>query len=70
MRLLIGDQEWRADAQCRKEGVPTERFFPWRGESQTAAKECCSRCPVRQECYDFAVENDERGIFGGVLFSR
>lgn len=70
MRLLHGEEAWRDDALCRKESIPTEKFFPWRGESQVTAKEVCSRCSVAQECREYAEDYDMRGIWGGELFAR
>lgn len=33
--------------------------------AQHAALTVCNRCTVRTECLDFAVDGDERGIWGG-----
>jgi WhiB family redox-sensing transcriptional regulator len=41
-------------------------FFPERGQSVTAAKTVCARCPVRAACLDYAMSINERhGIWGG-----
>jgi hypothetical protein len=30
----------------------------------------CNRCPVRIECYNFAINNQEKhGVWGGINFS-
>lgn len=35
------------------------------------AKLACWECPVRQKCYEYALENDERfGIWGGHDFGK
>lgn len=43
-----------------------EMFFPKIGESDIYAKRICGMCPVREECLEWALENNElHGIFGG-----
>lgn len=62
--------DWRQSAACRDEDP--ELFFPVSdmgpGAQQTArAKAVCARCPVREQCLDYAVENGlDHGIFGGL----
>lgn len=51
--LLERQPAWMARAACR--GEPVELFFPVRGESAEAAKAICARCPVADECLDYAV---------------
>jgi WhiB family transcriptional regulator, redox-sensing transcriptional regulator len=56
--------DWRLEALCAQSDP--ESFFPDKGGSARAALEVCERCPVRAECLNFALENDERfGIWGG-----
>jgi WhiB family redox-sensing transcriptional regulator len=46
-------------------------FFPDRGDNVTArrAEAICNGCPVRRQCLDFAITNNElAGVWGG--FSR
>jgi len=58
--------DWKASALCA-EGDPDE-WFPERNESPLAAQSICSRCPVRTECLEYAIVNDERyGVWGGTL---
>ncbi len=64
------DQVWRQHAACRD--MDTDLFFP-NGETgdaleqAEAAKAVCARCPVREECLEFAlVTNQQYGIFGGL----
>lgn len=46
--------------------VDNDGFFPDRGASPRAAKQVCLSCPVRAECLEYALENDERwGVWGG-----
>lgn len=56
--------DWRDHAACI--GAEPDIFFPERGESPARAKAFCARCPVRQECLEQALDDDERhGVFGG-----
>jgi WhiB family redox-sensing transcriptional regulator len=62
--------DWRHRAACRDEDP--ELFFPISdvgpGARQTAqAKAVCARCPVREECLRYALDNGlDYGIFGGL----
>jgi WhiB family transcriptional regulator, redox-sensing transcriptional regulator len=61
--------DWRHGAACRDEDP--ELFFPISevgpGARQTAdAKAVCARCPVREQCLRYALDNGlDHGIFGG-----
>ena len=60
--------EWMRYAECAGLDRRTRDaiFFPTRGESTVAAKAICSACPVRRQCLDYALANDEHhGIWGG-----
>lgn len=51
-------------AACK--GLPSEWFFPVKGESGTKAQEICSTCPAKEPCGDFArKKNIYKGIWGG-----
>jgi len=61
---------WRQSAACRNEDP--ELFFPI-GTSGPAilqeqeAKAVCERCPVTEECLQWALENNqESGVWGGL----
>ena len=59
------DESWRDQALCAQ--ADPEVFFPERGGSPRAARRVCARCPVRRQCLQWALENDERyGIWGGL----
>ncbi|SEM17120.1 WhiB family transcriptional regulator, redox-sensing transcriptional regulator [Blastococcus sp. DSM 46786] len=59
------DDSWRLDALCAE--TDPEAFFPEKGGSTRDAKRVCTGCPVRAECLEFALANDERfGIWGGL----
>lgn len=64
---------WRVRASCR--GVDGQDFFPPSGgerrrerrQRELRAKAVCAGCPVRGECLDAALANDERyGVWGGL----
>jgi WhiB family redox-sensing transcriptional regulator len=59
--------EWEEQALCRNiedQGL----FFPeHNNRSPARAKRMCGRCPVRDQCLEAALTNDERfGIWGGM----
>jgi len=55
---------WQEFALCPE--VDAEIFFPQKGQPSKPAKQVCAVCPVRSECLEFALDNDERyGVFGG-----
>jgi WhiB family redox-sensing transcriptional regulator len=56
---------WRGLAACR--GIDLDVFFPERGESAEPARQVCARCPVREQCLDYAISNGiTDGIWGGL----
>lgn len=56
---------WRQAALCAE--TDPEAFFPDKGGSTREAKQVCRGCPVRGECLEYALENEERfGIWGGL----
>lgn len=59
------DTSWRQHAASR--GIDPELFFPAAGAGEGAeAKAVCARCPVAEQCLDFALMGNERyGIWGG-----
>jgi len=63
--LEDNDMDWQDRAQCRDSGVD---FFP---EQQVNTKsmvaiQLCNQCPVKQECFEFAMNNRiDYGIWGG-----
>lgn len=59
------DSRWMAQANCRGLEDPSI-MFPERGQSTRPAMRVCGSCPVRSECLEFALENNERhGMWGG-----
>lgn len=64
-RFEEGPRPWLRGASCQ--GVDADLFFPPRGAPAKEAKALCGRCPVRQECLDYALDHGERfGIWGGM----
>lgn len=66
-RMLRLPGPWTARAACRGQG-PT-LWFPEHGDSAGAARAAaiCARCPVRQDCADYAAAaNEHWGIWAGM----
>lgn len=69
---------WRDMARCRDEDKQSFFIEGGRGTSprQLAAQRelalcVCAECPVRLNCLNYALRNEERfGVWGGVDFSR
>lgn len=60
-----GDGRWMTQSLCAQSDP--EAFFPDKGGSVRAVTAICSRCPVAQECLEFAIDNDiQHGIWGGL----
>lgn len=66
--------EWREDAACRE--VPVDVFTPWDPGCRpsemdpakaTEAKKVCAVCPVRAECLDDALADEDRHAVRGGL---
>jgi WhiB family redox-sensing transcriptional regulator len=56
-------QYWKLLGACR--GKDLDIFFAEERGSDVIAKYFCARCVVRAQCLDVALENDERGVWGG-----
>lgn len=64
MTLILDRPSFWAAGACRE--LPPEWFHPGRGESTRDAKAVCATCPVRPECFEWAVTRPEKfGIWGG-----
>jgi len=64
---MIGRPAWHAQAACR--GVPTNLFFPRRGERTDEARHLCATCPVTADCLAEALaiaERDDDGFRAGM----
>lgn len=60
------DLDWMLDALCAE--TDPEAFFPEKGGSIRTATTVCAKCDVKQQCLQYAMENnfDYDGIFGGL----
>ena len=59
------ETEWMKDALCK--GM-TNIFFAGRGENKKTemAMLICKKCPVKEQCLDYAIRNREViGVWGG-----
>lgn len=60
----VGDTAWMQGAECR--GKPTEWWFPEPGNGDTShADMYCQRCPVAEQCLEYAIDNKLSGRWGG-----
>jgi WhiB family transcriptional regulator, redox-sensing transcriptional regulator len=62
-----GDRKWMRRAKCA--GEDTNFFYIEKGESERAAeiRRYCSPCSVREQCLEYALENNIRhGWWGGM----
>ncbi|MBP9821121.1 WhiB family transcriptional regulator [Candidatus Saccharibacteria bacterium] len=53
---------WMLKGLCGQ--TDPEAFFPENGSSTEQAKKVCGECAVRLECLEYALENDEKGVWG------
>jgi len=60
--VIEPDFSWREDANCK--GKNPEVFMSSKKEDIKIAKAICSGCIVVKECLNFALDNDEKGIWG------
>lgn len=65
IELLLEDAEpWQVEGLCSQVGG--DLWFPEDGALGNDAKRVCAQCPVRVECLEYALENNEKyGIWGG-----
>lgn len=55
--------EWMDAALCRQ--VDPNLFTPQNYIESQQAREICNSCPVKIPCLEYALENNEEGIWGG-----
>lgn len=64
-RLTASVEDWREQGLCRQYDPDT--FFGKTTPDVHEAKRICRGCPVREQCTQFALDNDERfGVWGGL----
>lgn len=62
---LADTQPWRRAALCAQIG-DTNLWFPEiSGTHSVPALATCAKCPVRDECLQYAIDEDLDGIWGG-----
>lgn len=69
--LVLRDFRWMDNASCR--GRNDIDFFPEEAFNTEAPKAVavCQTCPVKEDCLEFAVENDVKyGIWGGMSYPQ
>ena len=67
--IELNAEPWMQHGACRglSHADADRLFFPARGDSTAEAKAICARCPVRNECLEYALEHHEKfGIWGGL----
>lgn len=64
--MVLDEVQWR---QARCLTVETAKFYPERGngdDPHEVRRRVCSTCPIKKECLDLGMENEEQyGIWGG-----
>ncbi|MGA2211480.1 MAG: WhiB family transcriptional regulator [Acidimicrobiales bacterium] len=69
LRELFKRPDWQDSAACRGQGV--ERFFPSEGSSLIQARRVCARCPVADDCLQYALAHPSlKGIWAGTSERR
>lgn len=59
--------EWVTRGRCRDPKVTNRLFFPERGDDEAPGKAVCERCPVIDECSEYALEHPAlTGTWGGL----
>ncbi len=60
------DMKWLEQAVCSDKRIDPDIFFPSNGAGVHAARKFCAKCPVRNECLEYALLNKiEQGVWGG-----
>ncbi|MFJ5546740.1 WhiB family transcriptional regulator [Streptomyces sp. NPDC093225] len=66
----IGDHSWHSRSACNTvDSTTADKFFPDPADTDAVedAKEICGWCPVRRECFNYALDNRmKEGIWGGL----
>lgn len=57
---------WQLNAACAD--VDSKIFFSAKHKDRALALSLCNSCPVKDECLEFAINNEcDYGIFGGLF---
>lgn len=61
----MDEVDWAGQARCRE--VDPELFFARGLAEAKPAIRICTRCPVRDQCLDYALTNEiDHGVWGGL----
>jgi WhiB family redox-sensing transcriptional regulator len=64
-KRIFGSFHWMAEAACL--GSDADFFPTTDGKRAQPAKGLCARCPVREDCLDYAIAaHEHHGIWGGM----
>jgi WhiB family redox-sensing transcriptional regulator len=55
---------WYSDGLCRN--LPTKWWYEYDANKDKKAKAICRECPSQAACLQYALENDETGVWGGL----
>lgn len=65
MTAAVAQLDWQTQPACR--GARNDLFFPADGAVPSpVALGMCGRCPIKDECLDWALSHEEFGIWGGL----
>ncbi|MBA2426413.1 MAG: WhiB family transcriptional regulator [Actinobacteria bacterium] len=56
---------WHVLAACDGTDEDGTIFFPEHGHSAARAKAICARCPVVEQCLEWAIQHEDSGVWGG-----
>lgn len=63
------DEQWKVNANCI--GTDTEAWFVDNGEYDVdTLSRICDNCPVKQECYNYALTYDMLGYWAGTTAAQ
>lgn len=69
LKINAEDLEWQAEGLCSQ--TDPDAFFPMYPQQARKAIMVCAKCPVKQQCLDYALKNNEQyGVWGGYDFTR
>jgi len=59
-------EQWKLEGACVNK--PVDLFFDYYEDYPEVAKRVdtmCAECPVREQCLEYGIENDESGVWAG-----
>jgi len=68
LKLQEENLDWQDYAVCKY--TDPDAFFPETMYEAKEAIEICERCPVQEQCFQMALDNEEtQGVWGGIDFT-